>query len=155
MVLLVGGRRELLGFPEKLELGGGSTGARVGEGVAAIRSLIPAEVSGMAPAGPSALPPTSALSADFRTRVTDDPRSLLSSLGAAPTPQGYRVGPNPSPQTRLAGLLPGDLVQKVNGAEVGDLESDRQLFDRVMTSGQARVQVLRDGRQITLSFPLR
>ena len=56
---------------------------------------------------------------------------------------------------RGAGLAPGDVVEKVNGVQVGDAERDRRLFDEAVVSGRARVEVVRDGRRIILSFPLR
>ena len=90
----------------------------------------------------------------YRARAAD-PLSLLGSLGATATPEGYRVGATPSDDMRRAGLLPGDVVEKVNGQAVGDPARDRALFDEAVLSGRVRVEVVRDGKRIAMSFPLR
>lgn len=89
----------------------------------------------------------------LRARAAD-PQSLLGSLGASATPEGYRVGPAPSDELRRAGLQPGDIVEKVNGQAVGDPARDRALFDEAVVAGRVRVEVVRDGKRIALSFPL-
>lgn len=80
---------------------------------------------------------------------------LIDSLGATVTPQGYRVGPAISPQLRQAGLLPGDVVASVNGVSAASLASDPRRLTQMMASGQARVEVLRGDRRMTLSVPSR
>ncbi len=89
----------------------------------------------------------------YRARAAD-PLSLLGSLGATATPDGYRVGATPSEDMRRAGLQPGDIVEKVNGQAVGDPARDRALFDEAVVSGRVRVEVVRDGKRIAMSFPL-
>jgi general secretion pathway protein C len=47
------------------------------------------------------------------------------------------------------------VIETLNGQAVGSVASDRQLFERAVQSGGARVEVVRDGRRLTLTFPLR
>jgi general secretion pathway protein C len=82
-------------------------------------------------------------------------QAFLDSMGATPTGSGYRIGPNISGAMRQAGLQPGDMIEKVNGTNVGDVERDRRLFDAAAQAGVARVEVVRDGTRVTLAFPLR
>ena len=154
VVLNLGGRRERLGFPER--------SVASAAGVASIRALIPDAVAGVpAPAArlgvaPPAVAPGSASPVEvYRERMAASPQTLLGTLGASATPQGYRVGATPSPDMQRAGLAPGDVVTTINGSPVGDVERDRQLFEQAVASGRARVEVIRDGRRIVLSFPLR
>jgi len=83
-----------------------------------------------------------------------DPRGLLESLGATPGADGYRIGATLAPAMRAAGLQPGDLVAKVNGVALGDVNQDKRVFDAAVAAGYARVEVVRDGKRIALSFPL-
>ena len=94
------------------------------------------------------------VAAEYRERLQDDPRRVLDDLGLVATEGGYEVGEDPAKPLRRAGLEPGDLIAKVNGQQVGDVERDRRFFDEVVASGRARVEVVRDGERITLSFPL-
>lgn len=89
----------------------------------------------------------------YRARA-QDPSSLLDSLGATAGPDGYRVGASPSDDLRRAGLQPNDIVEKVNGEAVGDPVRDRKLFNDAVVAGRIRVDVVRDGKHIALSFPL-
>lgn len=124
----------------------------------ALSSPIAAALAAVTPAPP----PPAAIGAGpgravevMRQRAAQSPQSLLASLGAVVTSSGYRIGPSPPEGVRAAGLLPGDVIERVNGVAVGDLESDRRLFDQVIVAGQARVEAVRDGRRMALSFPLR
>lgn len=89
----------------------------------------------------------------YRARA-QDPVSLLGSLGATAGPDGYRVGASPSDDLRRAGLQPGDIVEKVNGEAVGDPMRDRKLFNDAVVAGRIRVDIIRDGKHLALSFPL-
>ncbi len=104
------------------------------------------------------LPPVGAATAvgpieQYRARA-QDPLNLLGSLGATAGPDGYRVGASPSDDLRRAGLQPGDIVEKVNGEAVGDPVHDRKLFNDAVVAGRIRVDVVRDGKHLALSFPL-
>ena len=131
VVLRVGGQLVTLALPVK-------TGA----------AAVPATAGPIPVAGPSG--PIEV----YRARA-QDPASLLGSLGATATADGYRVGPSPSDDLRRAGLQPGDVVTKVDGQAVGDPARDRALFDAAVVAGRMRVEIVRDGKHIALSFPLR
>jgi len=136
VTLRVNGQLQTLGFPAKP---GGSSASSV---------FAPAPTS--IPASPGASPLET-----LRARVNDNPRGLLDSLGATATPEGYRVGAGASETVRKLGLQPGDVVEKVNGVALGDVSRDKQVFDAAVASGFARVDVIRDGQHLALSFPLR
>jgi general secretion pathway protein C len=169
VLIRVAGRLETLAFPTGAAPSGSAAAASPpptgpatapaarSSGVAAIRSLIPPEASGVARPAPPA-PPAAAPGAALETlnrRAADNPQALLQSLGAERTGNGYRIGPGVSDDLRRAGLLPGDVIERVNGAPVGDVERDRRVFEQAVASGRARVDVVRDGKRLSLSFPLR
>lgn len=158
VVLSVGDRREILSFPETRR-GAASSGD---SGVAALRALVAggkAASDARPDADPGAAPTVGvgpeAMIADYRARIRANPQTVLDSLGLAATGEGYRVAEGAPAGMRRAGLRPGDVVAKINGQQVGDIERDRALFDDVAASGRARIEVLRGGQRIVLSFPLR
>jgi C-terminal processing protease CtpA/Prc len=61
---------------------------------------------------------------------------------------GFTLGAAPWPEMQRAGIRPGDTIATVNGLPVGDMERD--VVDAI-ASGKARVEVVRDGRQVVLS----
>lgn len=83
------------------------------------------------------------------------PLSLLDRLGAAPVGGAYRVGTSPSPEAREAGLLPGDVIERINGMPATAVAADRQLLAQIMAAGPAQVEVVRGGKRVTFSFALR
>lgn len=117
--------------------------------IEALRALIPPTSLDSDPADPAAMMEA------VRDRVSNNPRALLDSLGAVPAKGGYRVGASAAPAMLAAGLQPGDVIERINGQPVGDVESDRALFERVVASGRARVDVRRGDTRVSLSFPLR
>jgi len=141
-ILLVAGRQEKLAFPE----------TSTSSGVAAIRATLGADA--LAPGSPAAQTPQDVVDA-YRQRIADNPKTVIDEFGVSATPEGYRVGANLASSVKRAGLQPGDLVIRVNGVAVGDVEKDRLLFEDVAASGRARVEVMRDDRLLILSFPLR
>jgi S1-C subfamily serine protease len=80
---------------------------------------------------------------------------FIESLNATPTPQGYRVGPNASPQARQFGLAPGDVIASVNGLDMSRVGNDSQAIARATANGEAQLVVLRGGTRITLTVPVR
>jgi len=98
------------------------------------------------PSAPLVLPPPPGAAA---------PAAFLDSIGATPTPGGYRIGTAASPAMRAAGLQPGDVVQRVNGTAVGNVDTDRALFASAAGGGPLRVELLRGGRHIAVSLPAR
>ena len=151
VTLRVAGRLETLSFPKNAAQPGG---------VAAIRASIPASAGG---GGTPASPRNSTLKSrdpdaiadDFRQRIASNPQTVLNDVGLAATPEGYKLQDTMMPELRRAGLKPGDLVVRVNGNKVGSVERDRDLFDDIVASGRARIEVMRDGSLIVMSFPLR
>ncbi len=91
----------------------------------------------------------------WRERIRQNPAEVLDSIGLIPTDKGYRVADDHDSGIDRAGLLAGDLVTRVNGQTVGDVDSDRRLYDEVAASGLAQIEIERDGRLISMSFPLR
>ncbi len=87
-------------------------------------------------------------------RIRANPREALDAMGLIPADNGYRIAEQHDGSVDLAGLQAGDVITSVNGRVVGDVEQDRQLFDEVVASGQARIEVQRDGRVLVLTFPL-
>lgn len=75
---------------------------------------------------------------------------LLSRLQATPTEGGYRIG-----AAGVPGMQPGDVVQSVNGQALGRGAADQAAFAAAQASGNAQIQVLRDGKPMTLTVPLR
>ena len=142
VVLLVAGRREVLAFPV----------TQSGAGVAAIRAGIPSAFTDSA--SPAATSPQESIDI-YRKKIADNPKAVLDEFSVAATPEGYRVNNEIAANVRRAGLQPGDLIVRVNGVAVGDVEKDRRLFEDVAASGRARVEVMRTGQLIVLSFPLR
>lgn len=107
----------------------------------------------MAPASPT---PTPTIIVPGPPAATDaGPLALLGKLGAAPDGGGYRVGAEPSPEARRAGLMPGDVIERINGLPATAVVSDRQLIAQVVAGGPAQVDVLRAGKRISFSFALR
>jgi general secretion pathway protein C len=91
----------------------------------------------------------------WRERIRQNPAEVLDSIGLIPTDEGYRIADDHDSGVGRAGLLAGDLVTRVNGQTVGDVDSDRRLYDEVAASGLAQIEIERDGRLISMSFPLR
>lgn len=158
VVLLVGGQSERLEFPKPFD----PSGAAVTPGPASPAvSLAPAS----APIGvPTSRPATTTAGASgmvlsvveqYRQRLAGNPQAVASQLDVTATSSGFRVGDNPPPQLRAAGLQPGDVVESVNNRPVGGLGDASTVLDQAITSGGARVEVLRNGRRVTFSFPLR
>lgn len=137
VLLRVGGRSETLGFPNR-DARGTASSTPPGPPPAPAAAIIP----------PAPYPAAAGSPAPVN-------RAFLDTLGATLTDSGYRIGANPSAATRLAGLLPGDVIEKVNGSVVGDVDRDSRSLDAAFRAGGARIEVLRGGRRITLSLPSR
>lgn len=90
----------------------------------------------------------------WRKQIQANPAQVLDSIGLVPTENGYRIAAEHDSGVNRAGLREGDVVQTVNGQQVGDIDSDRALYDQVAASGLARIEIERDGRIIVMSFPL-
>lgn len=91
----------------------------------------------------------------WRDRITRNPQAAMDRVGVELVENGYRVKENPNIGVTLAGLRPNDVITKLNGQSVGDTEQDRILYDDVAAAGIARIEVIRDGQTMMLTFPLR
>lgn len=77
-------------------------------------------------------------------------QAVLSRLNATPVAGGYAIGANAPP-----GMRSGDVVQSVNGAAMTDQSAVNAAIASAAASGQAQVTILRDGKPITVSIPIR
>jgi general secretion pathway protein C len=146
VVLDVDGRLETLSFVKRSAGPGSAVVPGTGPD---LRNLIP---STTAPAGTE---DPDAVIARYRADIAMNAQAVITNLGLEITDQGYRITDNAAPGVRQAGFRPGDIVTTVNGQKVGDMAADQSYFDEVAASGRARVELLRDGKTIVMSFPLR
>ena len=146
VLLRVNGRLERIDLP-RVSAGGEAVPAQAAALQPASFGPVVAPSNGLAPQGIAAS--GSASGADF------GPLALLGKLGAAPVGGAYRVGTEPSPEARRAGLLPGDVIERINGLPATAVVSDRQLITQVLAAGPAQIDVLRSGKRISFSFALR
>lgn len=144
VVLRVEGRLETLSFAKPGSARPAATGGTD------LRNLIPQAAE---PAAPADDP--DAVIARYRAAILQNPQSVMARLGLEVTDQGYRITEAASPGVLQAGFRPGDVVTTVNGQKVGDIPSDQRYFDEVAASGNARVELQRDGQAIVMTFPLR
>ncbi|WP_425993071.1 type II secretion system protein N [Brevundimonas sp. TWP2-3-2] len=163
VILKVGDGRERLDFPAPVA-GPDAAGAAVtppGAGITvtpAPMALSQRAQAALASASPIASAAAAAADRPAPSVDTGPAPNVAAAAGAAgvtATSGGYRVGPNPSAELRRFGLQPGDVIASVNGQPVGNASSDQQLLESARSSGQARVVVNRNGRSLTLTFPLR
>ncbi|MBB4840081.1 general secretion pathway protein C [Sphingomonas kyeonggiensis] len=76
--------------------------------------------------------------------------SILQRFDASPVQGGYRIGDNGPP-----GMVAGDVIQSVNGTSLSDPAAAQGAFAAAQANGTAQIQILRDGKRITLAVPLR
>lgn len=154
VILRNGGRRESLSFPRAagMTVTTGTPPPSVAAPAPPPTATTPQAAAAVAAASPGA---AARPAADAPAPATAAPAPSLSSMGVTSSSQGYRVGPAPSAELRRFGLRPGDIIASLNGEPVGNVANDQQLFERAVASGGARVEVIRNGRRVTLSFPLR
>lgn len=91
----------------------------------------------------------------WRDRIAQNPQAAMDKVGVELVGNGYRVKAKPNIGVTLAGLRTGDVVTRLNGENLGNLDDDRSLYDQVAASGIARLEVVRDGKALLLTFPLR
>ena len=75
---------------------------------------------------------------------------ILQKFNATPVDGGYRIGSSPAP-----GLNAGDILMSVNGTPLSDPNAASAAFTAAQASGSATIQILRDGKRMTLTVPLR
>lgn len=157
-----GGNREVLAFPDltpnapgqPAQPGAITPGATPIPAPPAQPQPTAAGQAALAAASPVATAQAQAQAARPAAPANAAPASL-SSLGVAAESGGYRVGANPAPELTRAGLRAGDVVAAVNGQAIGPGTDERTLIQRAMQAGNARVDIIRDGRRMTVTVPLR
>jgi len=75
---------------------------------------------------------------------------ILQQFNATPVDGGYRIGNAAAP-----GLNAGDILLSVNGTPLSDPTAASAAFTAAQASGSATIQILRDGKRMTLTVPLR
>ncbi|WP_288412777.1 type II secretion system protein N [uncultured Sphingomonas sp.] len=128
LILNNGGRLEYLAFPDPFGQATPTPGA----------------APALAPGQPMAQPAPAA------TPAPPSAQAVLSRLNATPVAGGYAIGANAPP-----GMRQGDVVQSVNGAAMTDQSAVNSAIASAAASGQAQVTILRDGKPITVSIPIR
>lgn len=143
VVLLMSGQRETLGFMKSNKIETAPLKDVTNFGVPDARMFAPA----------ADRTPDEVIDV-YRRRIADDPKAVINDLGVTATSEGYKVT-QLTAQLRRMGLKTGDLVVRINSKPVGNLDQDRANFEAVAMSDSARVEIMRDGRLLILSFPLR
>lgn len=162
VILNVGGRREALMLPHPAGaplVGAPAAGAvpSVAAPAVAAPGTSPEAQAALAASSPIATAAAAAASARPAPppQPSMTPSASMDSMGVTASPQGYVVGADSAPQLLRAGLRPGDVIKSLNGQALGDPASDQQTFQRAAAGGRARVEIVRDGRSLTLTVPLR
>ncbi|MES2988799.1 MAG: type II secretion system protein N [Pseudomonadota bacterium] len=136
VILSNGGRSEFLAFPDPT-LSPEQRAAAAAQAPAP-QPLVPGVPPATNPvATPVAAPPP-------------NPAAVLQRLDATPVSGGYRIGANGPP-----GMQSGDVIQSVNGTQLSDPSAANGAFAAAQASGSAQIQILRNGKPITLTVPLR
>jgi general secretion pathway protein C len=137
VILAIGGRSEYLAFPDPTL----SPEQRQAAQNQAAQTPQPGQ-PGIAPAPgappPAAMPPAAGAAA------------ILQRFDASPVNGGFRIGDNGPP-----GMVAGDVIQSLNGTSLGDPAAANAAFASAQASGTAQIQILRDGKRLTLTVPLR
>ncbi len=162
VILSVGGQREALLLPHPAgALPAGTAGASsqaATPAVTAAPSSTPAGQAAAANASSTGTATGSAARSALAVRPLQPAPSAsaaVSTLGVTPSADGYVIGPDSAPQLLRAGLRAGDVIKSVNGQALGDAARDQQTLQRAAAGGRARVEVVREGRTLTLTVPLR
>lgn len=92
--------------------------------------------------------------ARYREAVRVNPTSMRMRLGVDKTEQGYVVKGLTAPIMLAAGFRPGDVITKINGELVSAVDNEVELYDRVVSSDIAQVELIRNGETIIKSFPI-
>lgn len=133
VILSNGGKLEYLTFPDPNAAPPGPN-PNAGTTVAVVPGQRPAPPPGGSP------PPAPA----------PNPQAILQKFNATPAEGGYRIGTASAP-----GLNAGDILLSVNGTPLSDPNAASAAFAAAQASGSATVQILRDGKRMTLTVPLR
>jgi len=116
---------------------------------------------GAAPASPAEAPSSENPAVDrVRRLISEQPGAISDVMRPQPVfaqgkQRGYRVYPGRNRQafTKL-GLRPGDLVTSINGTPLDDPARGQEIFQTLGSASEARVTVMRNGRQQDLTLNL-
>ncbi|RYY29490.1 MAG: signaling protein [Sphingomonadales bacterium] len=133
VILSNGGRSEFLAFPDPTLSPEQRAAAAANPPQA--QPLVPGVAQAPGNAAPAAAP---------------NPADVLQRLDATPVTGGYRIGDKGPP-----GMQSGDVIQSVNGTALTDPSAANGAFAAAQSSGSAQVQILRNGKPLTLTVPLR
>jgi general secretion pathway protein C len=113
---------------------------------------------GMAPPPVANLPTENPIAQRMRDLIASEPGVISDIMRPQPVfaqgkQRGYRVYPGRNRQafTRL-GLRPGDLVTAINGTPLDDPARGQEIFSTLGSSSEARVTVMRNGKQQDLTL---
>ena len=137
VILATGGRSEYLAFPDPT-LSPEQRQAAQNQATQTPQPGSPVTGSGAGGPPPPAIPPSASTA------------GLLQRFDATPVNGGFRIGDNGPP-----GMVAGDVIQSVNGTSLGDPAAANAAFASAQASGNAQIQILRDGKRLTLTVPLR
>jgi len=142
VILANGGRSEFLAFPDPTLTPEQRQAAAAGQ---------PAAAAAPAPLVPGA---TQVGPQPVRSAPPAPPQAsaggILQRFDATPVQGGYRIGDNGPP-----GMVAGDVIQSVNGTSLSDTTAAQGAFAAAQANGSAQIQILRDGKRLTLTVPLR
>ncbi|MES2338860.1 MAG: type II secretion system protein N [Pseudomonadota bacterium] len=130
VLLTNGGRAEFLAFPDPFAPPAGA----------------PVAGGGPVPAAPQGNPVAAAPPPVPAT----NPDTVLQRFDAQPVTGGYRIGANAPP-----GLRQGDVLQQLNGTPLTTPDAARTAISGAQGSGTATIQILRDGKPVTVTVPIR
>lgn len=137
VILSNGGNSEFLAFPDPtLSPEQRAAAAAKGAEAAAPPPLVPGSTQ-VSAGGPAPAP-------------APNPADVMKRFDATPVSGGYRIGANGPP-----GMQSGDVIQSVNGTALTDPSAANGAFAAAQASGSAQIQVLRNGKPLTLTVPLR
>ena len=121
-------------------------------GVESIRSLIP---EGSRNSGDSDTPPTPATPPPAPSPAPAGRDTIAPSRQGATGSGGYRVGPALPAPLRAAGIRSGDVIRRLNGRTVNSGTSEGELLRQARAAGSARIELVRDGKSVSLTLPVR
>jgi general secretion pathway protein C len=97
---------------------------------------------------------------EIRNRLKANPSEAVSMNAIQPVMvngqlKGYQLADNPyMPALREAGLMPGDVVTRVNGIAVTDQARAAEMFNQLSNAGHVDLEVERGGVPTSLSVNL-
>lgn len=122
--------------------------------------VLPRQFAAGTGAAPAPLPQASDNSAVDRVRrvIAEQPGAIAEIMRPQPVfaqgkQRGYRVYPGRNRQAFVRlGLRPGDLVTAINGTPLDDPARGQEIFQTLGSASEARVTVMRNGRQQDLTL---